>query len=297
MLSRSAWLHLRFPFSFFLLPIFLFAVGISPNLNADRLLWVFIILHFFLYPASNGYNSYFDKDEGSIGGLKNPPPVTAGLYFLSLLFDAFALVLAFVKINWPFAVMIFIYGLASKMYSHPSIRLKKYPVGGWLFTGFFQGFFTVLMCYMGINNFDWISSLTPKMIIAGVLATIMLLGNYPMTQIYQHDEDASRGDITISLKLGIRGTFYFTALCFVVATAGFVYFFNAFEYSRYVIYFLLAMAPVLVFFNIWFIRVYRNPAHANYSNTMWLSFISATCLNAFFTWFFLDSSNVLGAFG
>lgn len=296
MFSRSAWLHLRIPFSYFLLPIFLFSVGISPNLNADRLLWVFIILHFFLYPASNGFNSYFDKDEGSIGGLKNPPPVNKGLYFLSLLFDVIAIALAFVKISWPFAVMVFVYGLASKAYSHPFTRLKKYPIGGWLFAGFFQGFFTFLICYMGINDFDWLPSLTPKMVTAGILVTVMLLGNYPMTQIYQHDEDASRGDFTISLKLGIRGTFYFTALCFAVAVLGFVYFFNAFDYSKYIFPFLLAMTPLLVFFNIWFVRVYQNPALANYSNTMWLNFISGTCLNAFFIWFFLDSSNVLGAF-
>jgi 1,4-dihydroxy-2-naphthoate octaprenyltransferase len=297
MLSRSSWLHLRFPFSFFLLPIYLFTVGISPNLNESRLLWVFVILHFFLYPASNGFNSYFDKDEGSIGGLKYPPPVTKGLYFLSLIFDGGAIVLAYLKIGWPFALMVFVYGLASKAYSHPAIRLKKYPVGGWLFTGFFQGFFTVLMCYMGINNFDWLPSHSPKMIFAGVLATVMLLGNYPMTQIYQHDEDASRGDITLSLKLGIRGTFYFTALWFGLATAGFVYFFNAFDYSKYAFVFLLAMLPVVVFFSYWFVKVYRNPSQANYTNTMWLNFISATCLNAFFAWFFLDSSNVLSAFG
>jgi 1,4-dihydroxy-2-naphthoate octaprenyltransferase len=297
MLSRSSWLHLRFPFSFFLLPIFLFSIGISPNLNGGRLLWVFIILHFFLYPASNGFNSYFDKDEGSIGGLKNPPPVTKGLYFLSLLFDGIAIVLAYHKIGWSFALMVFVYGLASKAYSHPTIRLKKYPVGGWLFTGFFQGFFTVLMCYMGINNFDWLPSLSLKMIFAGGLATAMLLGNYPMTQIYQHDEDASRGDITMSFKLGIRGTFYFTALCFGLATAGFIYFFYSFDYAKYAFVFLLAMLPVVTFFSYWFVKVYRDPSQANYTNTMWLNFISATCLNAFFAWFFLDSSNVLSAFG
>ena len=297
MFSRSAWLHLRLPFSYFLLPIYLFSVGISPNLNESRLVWVFIILHFFLYPASNGFNSYFDKDEGSIGGLKNPPPVTKGLYFLSLIFDVAAIVLAYLKIGWPFAVMVFVYGIASKAYSHPSTRLKKYPIVGWLFTGFFQGFFTVLMCYMGINDFDWLPSLTPKMIFAGVLASAMLLGNYPMTQIYQHDEDASRGDITLSLKLGIRGTFYFTALCFGLATLGFMYFFNAFDYPKYALVFLLAMLPVVVFFTYWFLKTYRNPSQANYTNTMWLNLISATCLNVFFAWFFLDSSNVLGAFG
>jgi len=105
MFSRSSWLHLRIPFSFFLLPVFLFSLSISPNLNGSRIFWVFIIVHFFLYPASNGYNSFFDKDEKSIGGLKNPPPVNKGLYYLSLSFDVIAVVLGYIKIGLLFAVM------------------------------------------------------------------------------------------------------------------------------------------------------------------------------------------------
>src|SRR3954468_14736061 len=111
MFSRSSWLHLRIPFSYYLLPVFLFSLSASPNFNESRLAWVFIILHLFLYPASNGYNSYFDKDEKSIGGLKNPPPVNKGLYYLSILFDVIAIVLGYVKISLLFALMLFVYGL------------------------------------------------------------------------------------------------------------------------------------------------------------------------------------------
>src|SRR5690242_2245299 len=130
MLSISSWLHLRIPFSYFLLPVYLFALAISPNPTNHSVLWSFLIIHLLLYPASNGYNSYFDKDEKSIGGLKNPPPVNKGLYALSLLFDLVALVLAGQLINLTFAIMLLIYGLASKAYSHPAVRLKKYPITG-----------------------------------------------------------------------------------------------------------------------------------------------------------------------
>src|SRR5258708_1640395 len=153
MFSRSAWLHLRIPFSYFLTPVYLFALGISPNLVESNILFSFLVIHLLLYPASNGYNSYFDKDEKSIGGLKNPPPVNKGLYDLSLIFDALAIILGFIKIGSLFAMMVLTYGLVSKAYSHPAIRLKKYPIGGWLVTGFFQGTFTFLMCYLGINGF------------------------------------------------------------------------------------------------------------------------------------------------
>lgn len=296
MFSLSSWLHLRIPFSYFLLPVYLFSVGISPNPNGDRLLWVFLIVHLFLYPASNGFNSYFDKDEKSIGGLKNPPPVTKGLYYLSLSFDLAAIVLAYVKISLLFATMIFIYGLISKAYSHPVVRLKKYPIGGWITTGVFQGFFTFLMCYVGINDFSLDTVFKPHVVTPALLTSIMLLGNYPMTQVYQHEEDKKRGDITLSLKLGIRGTFYFTALLFTLAVAGFLYFFMHYYQPKYGWQFLFALSPVLLFFLYWFLKVMKDETRADYSHTMWLNFISATCLNIFFIWFFLDSSHVLDAF-
>lgn len=295
MLTRSSWLHLRIPFSYFLLPVYLFSLAISPNLNESRMIWVFLILHLFLYPASNGYNSYFDKDEKSIGGLKNPPPVNKGLYYLALLFDGIALVLGYWAINMLFAVMLLIYGLVSKSYSHPSIRLKKYPVIGWIAAGFFQGFFTFVMCYIGINNFQLENCWNINVLAPAILSSIMLWGNYPMTQVYQHAEDSKRGDITLSLKLGIKGTFIFTAIVFSIATGGFVLYFYELFKIKYALYFLFGLSPVLIYFSYWFLKVMKTESNANYNYTMWLNFISSTCLNLFFIYFFLDSSQVLQA--
>jgi 1,4-dihydroxy-2-naphthoate octaprenyltransferase len=248
MFSSSSWLHLRIPFSYFLLPVFLFSLAVSPNISNKPLLWTFIIVHLFLYPASNGYNSYFDKDEKSIGGLKNPPPVKKGLYYLSVLFDAIAIVLGFFLINITFACMLLIYGLVSKAYSHPSIRLKKFPVTGWLVAGVFQGLFTFIMCYIGINNYSLETVLKWTVIIPGILSTVMLWANYPMTQIYQHEEDATRGDMTLSRMLGIRGTFYFVSATFTVVTLGFVLYFYAFFNPKYAWIFIAALFPVVAYF-------------------------------------------------
>jgi 4-hydroxybenzoate polyprenyltransferase len=296
MFTRSSWLHLRIPFSYFLFPVFLFSLSVSPNLNEATIFWVFFIVHFFLYPASNGFNSYFDKDEKSIGGLKNPPPVNKGLYFLSLLFDAVAIVLALLKINILFAIMLFIYGLVSKAYSHPSVRLKKYAITGWIITGLFQGLFTFCMCYIGLNKFSADQLLKASVLIPGLLTSLMLWANYPMTQIYQHEEDSKRGDRTFSLMLGIRGTFYFVAGVFGIVTLGFVWYFTAFYDVKYAVAFLLALLPVILYFLYWFIRVLMDESKADHRHTMLLNFISATCLNAFFIYLFLDSSQVLQTF-
>ncbi|MDL5048614.1 UbiA family prenyltransferase [Oscillatoria amoena NRMC-F 0135] len=291
----SSLIHLRIPFSYFLLPVFLFSLSFTPNLNQSRLIWVAVIIHLFLYPASNGYNSYFDRDEKSIGGLKNPPPVNKSLYFLALLFDLAAIVLAYQKVNIWFAIMVFIYGIVSKAYSHPFIRLKKFPIGGWLVTGFFQGFFMFVACYIGLNDFTIETAIRPAVLVPAMLSSIMLWGSYPITQVYQHEEDLKRGDITLSLRLGITGTFYFAGLLFSLAVLGFCLLFINQFHMGYARRFLIAMLPVFLFFTYWFFQVKKVESNANFANTMRMNFISATCLNAFFIYLFLDSTHVLSA--
>jgi 4-hydroxybenzoate polyprenyltransferase len=297
MFSRSTWQHLRIPFSYYLLPVYLFSLSVSVNLNQPRLIWVFVIVHVFLYPASNGYNSYFDKDEKSIGGVKNPLPVNKGLYYMSLLFDLIAIFLGYVMINLTFAVMLFIYGIISKAYSHPAIRLKKYPIAGWLVVSLFQGLFTFVMCYIGVNKYEFENIWKAAVLIPGALSTLQLLGTYPMTQIYQHEEDAKRGDRTFSLMLGVRGTFYFVGGIFTVATACFVAYFLTYFNMHYAIVFVLALLPVVIYFFYWFLLVYKDPSKADHTRTMLLNSISATCLNGFFLYLFLDSTQVLQTMG
>jgi 1,4-dihydroxy-2-naphthoate octaprenyltransferase len=292
MLSRSSWLHLRIPFSYYLFPVFFFSLAISPNVSEKPLLWTFIIIHLFLYPASNGYNSYFDKDEGSIGGLKNPPKVSKGLYYLSLTFDLIALILAIVQISLTFAVMIFIYGMVSKAYSHPAVRLKKYPIASWLIVSLFQGMFTFMMCYIGINRFPIETLWKSSVCVPAILSTALLLGTYPMTQIYQHEEDARRGDNTFSRMLGIRGTFLFVGAVFGIVSIGYILYFNAFFSESYAWAFLTALLPVVTFFFYWFLKVLRDESKADFKHTMWLNFLSATCLNIFFIYLWMDSTNI-----
>lgn len=286
MFTKSSWVHLRIPFSFFLLPVFLFALATTTEVNVFFALIVFVILHLFLYPASNGYNSYFDKDEGSIGGLKHPPKVTTGLYNLALLFDAIALILS--TYNILFFFMILVYGLVSKAYSHPTIRIKKYPFASWFIAGFFQGFFTFLMSYIGIVDGNLQDLVQPQILVAAGLTSIMLWGSYPMTQIYQHEEDTKRGDITLSVKLGILGTFYFVMILFSLTSVLFFLYFSDYYNTSISFTYLAAMGPVVVFFFYWLIKVRNNQLHADFTNTMRLNQLSAICLNIFFIWLYFQ---------
>lgn len=286
-MTKSTFLHLRFPFSFFLLPVFLFGVAVAQPANWLMVGLVFFILHFLLYPASNGYNSYFDQDEGSIGGLEHPPEATKNLYAWSLALDGLALLLGFL-IDWKFCLMLLVYGLVSKAYSHPLVRLKKMPVLGWLAVGVFQGYFTFLMTVYGVSDISISELFDSEWQYPAALSSLLLLGSYPMTQVYQHDEDRQRGDQTISLKLGVLGTFYFTGLFFTLATFGYFLYFNTYHSLEMGIVFIVMLLPVTSFFMYWFLKVRKDLAKADFRHTMRLNFISALMLNLFFLIFALN---------
>src|SRR5215203_2956814 len=96
MLLRSTVQLLRFHFSFFLLPVFLFAISQLPAVNWSITFLIFLILHLLVYPSSNGYNSFMDRDETPIGGLEKPMQPTRQLYRISLVMDVIALVISLI---------------------------------------------------------------------------------------------------------------------------------------------------------------------------------------------------------
>ena len=213
--------------------------------------------------------------------MEHPPPVKKQLYGISLLFDLVAL-LGALLISWQVMIMLLIYGLVSKAYSHPSVRLKKYPVVGWLAAGLFQGAFTFLAVYMAVHELSWNELVDRSILLPAFLATALLWGSYPMTQVYQHEEDGRRGDQTISRLLGIKGTFVFTALMFLWANLGFLYYFYYFHHWQWALAFQLSLLPVLAYFFWWMYGVWSNPQKADYRHTMRLNLLSSVCLNLFF---------------
>ncbi len=107
--DRSTVKHLRLPFSFFLMPVFLFSLSQADTVNWQTTAIAFVILHFLIFPASNGYNSYQDRDETSIGGLKNPPKVSGKLFYATLFMDTIGILGAwYISIYFSLFVLIFI---------------------------------------------------------------------------------------------------------------------------------------------------------------------------------------------
>jgi len=240
-------------------------------------LLIFAILHLLVYPASNGYNSYMDRDQTSIGGIKNPMPPTLELYIVTLIMDAVAVILSFF-ISWPFALGILLYILASRAYSYRGIRLKKYPFAGYLTVVIFQGAVTYWLVYHGCHE-----PVTLQVPGSGMLAASLLIGGfYPLTQVYQHEADAKDGVKSISRRLGYRGTFVFTAIVYTMALMVLAYhFFYELDGDKFIVL-ATCMLPVLVYFFIWARKVWKNVSAASFANTMRMNLLASVCTNTGF---------------
>jgi 4-hydroxybenzoate polyprenyltransferase len=257
--------------------VFWFAL-LNVDVDLVKAVLVFITLHLFVYPASNGYNSYFDRDEKSIGGLKHPPKVTKELWYLILIFDGLSLITASM-VSFSFAFLILIYMLMSKAYSYDKIRLKKFPVLGAVTVVIFQGWFTYLAVQIGCGTGELFSK---ENITMGLVSTLFLLGSYPMTQIYQHDEDHSHGDRSLSMMLGIKGTFLFAALVFFLASALLITVFLFEKRTLFAIIYLVAILPSNIYFLKWYSDFQKGKDVINFQRTMKLNAMSSLLLSAAF---------------
>jgi 1,4-dihydroxy-2-naphthoate polyprenyltransferase len=282
MLRSSTIQLLRFHFSFFLMPAYWFALGQTGDINTRQAILVFVILHLLVYPASNGYNSYMDRDTGSIGGIKNPRQPTKQLFYITILLDTVALLLSFaVSIYFLAGIAAFI--AASRAYSYRGIRLKKYPVAGYLTVIIFQGGVVYFLVRHGCSVSQPIH-ISPTAMIA---SSLMVGGFYPLTQIYQHQQDKADGVTTLSYRLGYRGTFLFTAFIYMLFTFTLAFYFgNNLELDRFFLI-QLCMLPVLVYFFWWFYKVSRNTGYADFKHTMQMNLLASCCTNAAFITLFL----------
>jgi 1,4-dihydroxy-2-naphthoate octaprenyltransferase len=279
--TASALVHLRLLFSVFLLPVFLFALSQSTDIKVFETVLTFVIWHLLVYPASNGYNSYFDKDEGSIALIERPPAVDKTLYYFSLLLDGIALILAFF-VGWILFFSVLIYGIISKMYSHPQFRLKKYPIISFLIVFIFQGAFIYWSTFASIGSFSLLEDWDFNFILAGIISSCLIGATYPLTQVYQHAEDSKRGDTTLSIVLGILGSFYFSAILFLLSGILVYFYWESIGFTEYFWLFMLISSPVLILFLKWFLAVYKDPTEANYKNMSRMTLISSIMMLIYF---------------
>ncbi|MDZ7706369.1 MAG: UbiA family prenyltransferase [Trueperaceae bacterium] len=198
--------HLRLPFNVLLTPIYLYgiliasgATGVSEPLS-DPAVWLgWLSLHLFLYGGTTAFNSYYDRDEGPVGGMLHPPAVDAGLLPFSLIVQAVGLVLAaFVGVAftaaWTGLFLVF------AAYSHPAVRLKAHPAAALTAIALGQGAVGFVLGWTVVAPPSGL--LSPPVLLRMAATAAIVTGLYIVTQSYQVREDGARGDRTLPVLLG-----------------------------------------------------------------------------------------------
>lgn len=241
-------------------------------MDLPNALLIFFILHVLVYPSSNGYNSFMDRDTDSIGGVKKPLPVEKQLFYVTVVIDLTALLLSML-IGAKVALGVALYIIASRLYSYRGVRLKQYPV---------IGFLTVVLCQgtlvYGIVSMSVHSDVVLRDVYFPALITALLIGGtYPLTQVYQHEQDRRDGITTLSYLLGVKGTFIFCGIVLFVALLLLTIFFISTGQPYSIWVYLIATFPVAVYLSRWFFKVRRNGASASFENLMKMNYLAAIC--------------------
>lgn len=209
-------MHLRLHYQLvFLSPLFAWGFALGGGDFSVRAGWAFLAFHVFLYGGITAYNSYYDRDEGPVGGLREPPPVTEPLLSFSLAVQLVGLGLSALVGR----ELVLLYGLVmllSVAYSHPRFRWKARPLLSLLVVGLGQG---------GIGfGAGWLCGTTPALPLVGsaegllglAAAVLLTMGFYPLSQLYQIEEDRQRGDLTFAVVYGAKTSFRFALACLVL---------------------------------------------------------------------------------
>ena len=184
---------------------YILAVGLDGAQRGERLGSALLGLGLWVVCLNGGtlaFNSAFDRDEGDIAYLRQPPPPPAHLASFGFCLMALGLLGAWGLTAGYLASYSVCLGL-SVLYSAPPFRLKAVPGADWVIN--MLGFGT-LTPYAG-----WAATGVPLDPARGLVLLAfcpLFAALYPLTQIYQLEEDRRRGDRTLALMLGVRRSLF-----------------------------------------------------------------------------------------
>jgi 4-hydroxybenzoate polyprenyltransferase len=200
---KSFIIHLRLPYMFGVLSApYLISAVFSRHSHWQEFWIQFVLIHTLLFGGATAFNSYWDKDEGPVGGLKNPPKMAEWTRFASIFLMVIGLLINYDKSFLYNGIYLFSLVLFW-VYSSPIGRWKGHPWLSLLTIGLSTGSNSFLMGLISLGDqivwWHWITA-------TGV--SFMLTAMYPVSQVFQIDEDRSRGDTTFAVKYGLNGIYW-----------------------------------------------------------------------------------------
>jgi 4-hydroxybenzoate polyprenyltransferase len=198
---------------------FILSIGLIPFLHGAELGRAVLAVALWVVGLNGGtlaLNSVFDQDEGDIGYLRAPPAPPRNLAWFSLGLMVLGFALSF-TLPAGYALAYGVCFALSLAYSVPPLRFKAVAGVDWLIN--MWGFGT-LTPYAG-----WAATGRPLNLMHALvlLAFCPLFASlYPLTQIYQFEEDEERGDRTLALILGLKWSLLVAIAAMLVAFGIFV---------------------------------------------------------------------------
>lgn len=268
---KQVWhfiLHLRLHYQFFILSggYLLSALFVEEN-NWQQFWTQFLNVHVLLFGGATAYNSFWDKDEGPIGGLKSPPKMTNWMWLVSL-------AIQFIGLAWAYTIGLsyFLIYLCSLilfwLYSTPLARWKGKPLLSLIAIGISTGTNSFLLGYLAGGE--------PKLTFSeGAIAfgvACIILSLYPASQIFQVEEDRKRGDVTFAMKYGLRIVRIFYSIMFLIG-ASILSFFLYFEDS--ILGMIFGVLSLFSFSGIAFILSKLEGKESEYGKVMKIKFLAS----------------------
>jgi 4-hydroxybenzoate polyprenyltransferase len=176
----------------------LLATGLrAPTARAWLGMAVWVVL---LNGGTLALNSAFDRDEGDIAFLRHPPPPPRFLAPFAAVLMGLGLALTW-SLPPTYRRLYVLCALMSVAYSVRPVRLKAVAGMDWLINMLGFGTLTPMAA--------WAISGRP---VHGPMAAVLwsftplFAALYPLTQLYQLDDDRARGDRTLAVRLGPRNS-------------------------------------------------------------------------------------------
>jgi 4-hydroxybenzoate polyprenyltransferase len=184
---------------------YILAVGVSGAARGERLadaLLALVIWVIFLNGGTLAINSVFDRDEGDIGYLNAPPPLPRYLLHFSVALLVAGQILA-LRLPPGFQIAYAICFVLSVLYSVPPFRFKAVAGVDWVINMWGFGTLTPYAAWAATGR---ALDLGHGLVLLAFCP--LFAGLYPLTQLYQFDEDRRRGDRTLALILGMRASLF-----------------------------------------------------------------------------------------
>lgn len=207
-------LHLRLHYQLFILSGgYLLGGLMADQMNTYQFWLQFINVHVLLFGGATAYNSFWDKDEGPIGGLKNPPRMTKWMHRASLILMFSGWIWA-ISISIPYFIVYGFSLLLFWLYSTPHARWKGDPHLSMIAIAVSTGTNSALLGFWAADG-----AFSILILFASIGTSFVLLSLYPVSQIYQQEEDLKRGDRTFFGKYGLAGVKRFFKLSYPIGLA------------------------------------------------------------------------------